>query len=195
MPSTSSFRFQSVNGFFTYSQANDLSAQQIYDWYFEKFPNLLTLRVGQEDHADNTGIHFHVYVHFGERFRTRDQRYFDIAGTHPNIVSRIASPFKTWEYCGKDGTTLDFGPAPRGGKTNPWSRVIEASTKAEALIAAREASPRDYVLSYDKILSFCEFHFASVPEPYITPIGDPFNVPQPLIDWWDQAQDILEVRT
>lgn len=56
-----------------------------------------------EDHKNTEGKHIHVYVEFNEKIQTRDERYFDLLGVHPNIETVTRTPYLTVEYVMKDG--------------------------------------------------------------------------------------------
>lgn len=184
MPPAPTIRFQARRAFITYPQATRLSKQIIYDFFFGKHPGLTCLRVGQELHEDGN-THFHVYIDFGSEFTTRITRYWDIDGHHPNIES-VRQPKASYDYCGKDGDTQDFGvpPADKESQDSKWRAVIDAVSPAAALLAAKEASPRDYVINYDKITSFIQLHHRiTVPE-YSPPLDlHPWILNQDIMNW------------
>ena len=48
------------------------------------------------------GLHLHAYIRFKEKLRTRNIRFFDIDGHHPNIKVP-EKPIACIKYCSKEG--------------------------------------------------------------------------------------------
>lgn len=97
------FNFNAVKAFLTYAQAGDLTKQEVYDFFINFNKDLVTCKkvlVGQEHHQDQ-GIHYHVFLEFNAKLHTRDARVFDIQGKHPNIQA-CRSPKRTIAYCIKE---------------------------------------------------------------------------------------------
>lgn len=162
-PNAMPFRLNSKSFIVTYPQCG-LDKQFVLEWFRTQFvESIIGIRVGHELHEDGQD-HLHVVFNLRTAYCTRNERCFDIEGHHPNIQSTRSLP-KSFEYAGKDGDFVDYGVIPDKEECK-WSRVINAATKEEALSLAKDASPRDYVLQYDKILSFCEQHFTNKIPPY-----------------------------
>ena len=188
MPRQNQFRIQSKQLFLTYAQCT-LDGADVSN----RLSNLLApygiicSRVGTEQHQDG-GTHLHCYFKLNGRFETRNQRFFDLDGFHPNIVSVIRDSKATWEYCGKDGNTIDVGTGPQD-TVNKWLAVVQAQTKEDAMAAALEASPKDYVLQHERLEYFINKHFQQgIPE-YI-PTFTEFVTPPELDQWVDQMQEV-----
>ena len=176
------FRLQSQTVFCTYSQANALTAQQLFEFYTAK--GVEVLRVGTENHQDG-GLHYHVYARFITKLNSRDPRYLDVEGVHPNIVSNIRNHADTYKYCGKDNVTLDFGPAPEVATTKRkrLDGIFECATKQEFLDNFKLDHPRDYIVMHDSVIAFANKLFKPEVPSFSTPDHYTWNVPQILIDW------------
>jgi len=188
MPRQNQFRIQSKQLFLTYSQC-PLDGADVAN----RLTNLLTpygiicSRVGTEQHQDG-GNHLHCFFKLNSRFETRNQRFFDLDDYHPNIVSAIRDSKATWDYCGKDGNTIDVGTGPQD-TINKWLAVVQAPTKEAAMELALEASPKDYVLQHERLEYFINKHFQQgIPE--YQPTFTEFVIPQELTDWVDQMQEV-----
>ena len=64
--------------------------------------------VARESHSDG-GVHLHVFVRFGRKFRSRKADVFDVDGRHPNIVPSRGTPEKGYDYAVKDGDIVCGG--------------------------------------------------------------------------------------
>lgn len=69
--------------------------------------------IGQEVHKDG-GTHYHCYVHWNFKLRSRDPRMFDLEGHHPNIKVFSGKGNKQQQdrwisYCKKEGLWYQFG--------------------------------------------------------------------------------------
>lgn len=59
--------------------------------------------VAHELHQDGEP-HLHAYLHFsGELYVTKNARFFDVDGNHPNVVSAVRDPKRVVKYCAKEG--------------------------------------------------------------------------------------------
>ncbi|AJD07521.1 replication-associated protein [Sewage-associated circular DNA virus-37] len=182
------FRVSAKSFIITYPRC-DVDKEVILQWFQDHFM-LLGCRVARELHADGTP-HIHVVFHIANTFQTRNARYFDIGDHHPNVQSTRGLP-ASYAYVAKDGDYIDFGTIPATRPHGSWADIANATTKEEALALVKETSPRDYVLNYDKIISFCESHFANRTEAYV-PIYQNFNgLPQQLTTWCDQRLEVSE---
>lgn len=80
-PETGSFRLQARHVALTYAQC-DLSKEEVRETLMKRSPTHMI--IAQEHHKDG-GLHLHVYLHREKKFDTKNKRYFDIKGFHPNI--------------------------------------------------------------------------------------------------------------
>lgn len=105
---TPMFRFQGVNVFLTYAQAERIETKEsLRDALRAKNPTPTAWAIGREQHADG-GIHYHVLLRYGGRINIRDQRHWDVEGHHPNIQA-ARSRKRVLEYVTKEGDTLIYG--------------------------------------------------------------------------------------
>lgn len=161
-----------------------LLKENVLRWYQHEF-DLLGIRVARERHVDGE-FHLHVVFHLGRAYESRNARCMDIEGFHPNIQATRSLP-AAYDYLRKEGDFLDYGTIPTIEVDISWSDIINATSKEEALELAKKKSPRDYVLQYDRLLSFCEQHFANANADYQPQFDFGGTVlPKQIADWRDQ---------
>lgn len=175
-----SYRLQAKNILLTYSQVdNDDAFLRTPSAHFDHCTSLLgpldVYRLGREFHQDG-GTHFHAYVSPSNKCSTRNARLFDYAGYHPNVRPVRKTPWKSWDYVGKEHDVIyEHGERPGGdrapdpGRQSVWSDALAAGGKEEFLRILREKAPREYVLYHDAIERFVEKHYAPVPPHYESP--------------------------
>lgn len=170
------FRLRTQRVILTYSQISDRFDKDALG------PFLLSLeedsdciRVAHEHHRDG-GSHMHAYVDWGRVRYTTNPLEFDFGGTHPNIKSIRATPWRVYEYVGKEGEILfEHGDPPLpGGKSksdrdDKWRTCIEAPTKAEFFDKCKETCPRDLVIAFNSISAFADWHYRDPGEQYDAP--------------------------
>lgn len=124
----------------TYPQTK-LSYQQLYDGLKTIFSNncILYMVIATELHLDG-GSHYHVGIKLESPFRTRDERFGDIHGEHPNVLR--PRNFRHWvAYCKKHGEFKEEGSLstrtsdPRPTEEEVISRAT-SDTKLDFLIWA-----------------------------------------------------------
>lgn len=81
--------------------------------------------ISQEKHMDGTD-HIHCVVHYSNRIRTRDARYFDIDGFHPNIktLKTKADLARTSRYVVKDGNFITEGEMLKKSRDEIFKALI-----------------------------------------------------------------------
>jgi len=189
MPS-SSFAYDGVHVFLTYPQCA-LERSKLRDFFLAIEPNANYI-VARELHDDGSP-HLHAYVHFGRRRRFADARAFDVEGYHPNI-QKPRSAAHCITYCRKEDTEplVSEGLDAVHGNVGGWAEVLEMSQTRDAFLgAARERFPRDYVLSLERLLFFCEWKFGRDETPYDGRRRDEFREPLSLTEW---CANLVEVN-
>lgn len=153
------------------------------------------VRMGRENHADG-GIHYHCFVDFGQPFDTSEQRRFDAAGHHPNILPVRRTPQSALEYSSKDGDVVadDFGADcdldPRGSAKRArdaiWREITLAPTRDEFFAKLQEMVPRDLVVSFGSIDKYANWKYSPpVITPYVAPVGCHFEWDTyPVVEEW-----------
>lgn|SRR6266566_3415382 len=184
------FDWNAIQIFATYSQAPDLTREIIRDWYLKE--GAVEYVVGQEAHEDG-GKHFHVYAKFEKKKRTRNPRYFDINGYHPN-VSAPRSVKACFEYCTKDDENplSNFVPGEKKKDANTrWGEILDGAADRKAFFElVRKEFPKDYVLNHEKLEYFVTKHYPEPEDEYERPDQEvPFH-PLPEMEQW--AKDNLE---
>lgn len=178
----SSFAYDGVHVFLTYPQC-PVERERLRDSLQEKYGDIQYC-IGRERHEDGN-FHLHAYVHFGRRRRFTQTDAFDVDGHHPNI-QRPRNARDVIAYCRKeDGEALvseklEAVSIPNGG----WGEVLELSkNRDEFLDLVGTRFPRDYVLSLDALLRFCEWKFGRVETEYTGRARSEFREPDSLTEW------------
>lgn len=183
------YQLCSKNVFLTYSQC-PLQKEYLLEQLRIKIGNDASIRVGHEMHQDE-GHHLHVFITNPTDIRTRDQRFFDVEGYHPNIQSARKRK-ECYTYCGKDGDFIDDGPAFefREDKRR-WEEIHDAETPEQVRELVKKVSPRDSVVNFDKIEAFIRFKFQDKVVAYSSArdITD-FTIPQEMLDWTEQMNEV-----
>lgn len=132
---SSKFRFNCAAFGLTYSQSS-LSINTIFDWITREFSayGIAHCLVAKEHHKDGAA-HYHASIKLSRPCSTRDARFCDINGEHPNIIR--TRNYSHWvQYCKKCGDFKENGSfAERRAPTNQEEIVSNASqlTKLEFL--------------------------------------------------------------
>lgn len=185
------FRFQAVQTFLTYSQAQD--AYPTLDDFYNALKSAgffsLVQRgvVGKEPHA-TCGHHYHVYIAFSTKLRHTDQSYFDLGGIHPNIspVSNAPAISRVRAYCKKGGEFIEWGD---WDIKLDWCAIWKAETENEFWALVEKHKP-EAIKSYNSLKAFAKDKFAIKDKPYVAPNVD-FNVPVGMDSWYE---DVLQVK-
>lgn len=174
------FRFDSKSIFLTYPQAEELSFELIADKLKELgFKDYV---IAQENHQDGN-IHFHAYGESTSRFRSRNERVFDINNKHPNIQSP-RNRKDVIKYVTKDNNYITSEGFVLNKTKRKYCDILQDSkTKEEFYSGILQEYSRDYVLHNDAIVQFAEKHFKK-DDTYIPRFTD-FNVPPLLQEWLD----------
>lgn len=177
------YRLQARNVFLTYPRCL-LGKQYVLDKVKEITAvfNPIFVRVGHEFHEDG-GDHLHVFAQFSTKLTTRNNRFFDIDGYHPNVQA-ARQPADCMDYCGKDGDFIDWGEftrAPVNG--NVWAELIEQETKEEFWNMAK-LQARDYILNHERLEYYCEKYYGPKMAPYVSNAELLFDIPDEMDDWF-----------
>jgi len=182
-----SFQLNAKNIFLTYAQCT-ITKEALSTFLVIKFPDA-SIRVGHEFHEDG-GDHLHAFIMSPVAIRTRNPRYFDIDGFHPKVEG-ARKPKASYDYCGKDGDIIDVGEFSFKSEKRQWSEVFAATTPAEAMEAIKEISPRDYILSHERVEYFVRKQFEKTLPEY-EPEHDSFitDIFPELNTWLDQINEV-----
>lgn len=103
-----SFSINSSSLGFTYSQCN-VEPVKLLNWLREEFSHYAVIHavVSREQHQDGN-YHLHAAIKLGRQFRSRDARFGDFNGFHPNCVRPRSYP-KWVEYVKKHGSYEEYG--------------------------------------------------------------------------------------
>lgn len=133
--------------FLTYSQANDVSKDDIKAVILPFRP--IKLCIGEELHQDG-GTHFHVLFAFKNPYNLRDMSLWDVKGIHPNI--QAARMWKNaLEYCIKGGNYDNMGwdlDEPTESMVQHISTLINDGAENNEAVRATVQAYGDKALKY-----------------------------------------------
>lgn len=170
------FRFNAKKIFLTYPQCGALTKQEVSE--FLTNIGCTAWVVGAETHGDG-GHHVHAYGEWPNKFDTRNERTFDIAGNHPNIQP-VRDRNAVIAYCKKENDYIEnIGDIGRHGR---YADLVATESKEDFWALVKSQYPRDYVLQLDKLNQFCEHKFGTTATAY-NPRFTAFRVPDELRGW------------
>lgn len=182
----SAIRFQRRYALFTYSQCGELNPFRVVNLFSELGAECI---VGRENHADG-GIHLHAFVDFGHEYRTRNARFADVEGHHPNIQPCKKTPEKMWDYATKDGEVVAGGlERPNGSSvsepSDPWPEIQLAASRDEFFELCARLAPRSLICSFTSLRAYADWKYRPEPVPYETPSDWTFDTgAYPKLDEW-----------
>lgn len=161
----------------TYSQCGDLCPWTVNNYFGSLGAECI---IARELHADR-GVHLHVFVDFGRKFRSRAANIFDVADHHPNISPSKGTPEKGYDYAIKDGDVVAGGlerPEPRGTGTgslaDKWARITSAEDRDSFWELCHELDPKATACSFGQLQKYADWKFAEVEPVYESPRGIDF---------------------
>lgn len=185
------FAFDGVHVFLTYPQC-PLEREQLRNILCERI-NPERYLIARERHSDGN-FHLHAYLHFGRRRRFVGASIFDVDGFHPNIQKPRSASNVVAYCCKEDIEPLANFDYQEGDPNANWSTILAASgCKADFLEAVRNRFPRDYVLSLERLLFFCEWRFGRDETTYEGRARSEFTELPAMKDWVEA--NLLQVRT
>lgn len=153
--------------------------------------------VARELYPTGEGFHYHVFVSFERRFRSRKFDVFDVDGYHPNVEPSRKNALGGFDYATKDGEIVAGGlerPCGIGGRRGPnrdevvWGQITTAETRDEFWSLCDELDPKSLVCNFPALARFADWKFRPVKVPYATPNGV-FDLTdyECLADWRDNV--------
>uniref|UniRef100_A0A8E7G1E4 Replication-associated protein n=1 Tax=Ficedula parva Genomoviridae sp. TaxID=2814952 RepID=A0A8E7G1E4_9VIRU len=136
--------------------------------------------VARELYPTGDGFHFHVFVSFDRRFRSRKADVFDVDGYHPNVEPSRKNAVGGFDYATKDGEIIAGGlerPSGIGGRRSAnrdevvWGQITTAETRDEFWSLCDELDPKSLVCNFPALARFADWKFRPVKVPYTTPDG------------------------
>jgi len=163
----------------TYSQCGELDPFSIV----ERFSSLDAECIVAREHHQLGGLHLHVFVDFGRKFRSRKTDVFDVGGFHPNIEPTRWTPSSGYDYATKDGEVVAGGlerPEERLVRNQPasakWAEITSAGSREEFWLLCEELDPKALVVSFPSLQKYADWAFRDIPAPYASPSGITFDV-------------------
>lgn len=186
----SSFFLNAKNIFLTYPRCTVTKEQALDSLRQKQFPiPPIYIRVAAEQHQDGTP-HLHCLLQFKGKFRTRNQRFFDISLFHPNVQgARNAAAVR--DYISKYGDFTEWGAFQSDGRTRHaadhgdevYAAALASDDKRIALDIIKKGDPRSFVIHYDRMSSNLDRIFLKPSDPYQSNFPNFQNVPQSLAQW------------
>lgn len=182
------FLFEARYGLLTYSQCGELDAQRVNDHLGDLGAECI---VARENHRV-TGVHLHAFFMFERKFRTRNERLFDVDGRHPNIVRGYGTPEAGYDYAIKDGVVEAGGLGRPGGDRvskdgSVWSQLVLAGDREEFFDMCARLAPRALLCNFTSLRCYADWRFRADPEPYEHPGGVSLVTTRyPGLDTWVQ---------
>lgn len=173
---TNAYRLNTRSVFLTYPQC-DIPMRDM----LEELTNIRPYAnycICQERHEDGN-LHLHALLRYDSPVNTRNERYFDVRGHHPNVQS--ARDIKAvLKYIRKDGNYEENWPTKR----NYGEILSECKDYTSFMDAMKDNQPKDYILHQDKLEYFAEKFYKRPPSPYDQiPEARPWNLPDDLNNW------------
>lgn len=167
-----SFAFNSRYVLLTYPQCGDLDGFAVMELISSLGGECI---VGRESHEDG-GVHLHVFVDFGRKFRSRKADVFDVDGRHPNLTPSRGTPEKGFDYAIKDGDVICGGLGrPSGERTRPtdskWTEITNARSREEFWELCHQLDPKAAAVSFSSLAKYCDWKFAPHTPDYESPRG------------------------
>nr|QJB18568.1 MAG: replication-associated protein [Genomoviridae sp.] len=171
------FAFSAKYALLTYPQCGDLSPHRVVELLAKLGGSCI---VGRENHKDG-GIHLHVFVDFGRKFRSRKANIFDVDNRHPNIAPSRGTPEKGYDYAVKDGDIVAGDlkrPEPRrvgdGSTVEKWTSITNAENREEFWELVHRMDPKSAACSFSQLSKYADWKFAIDPPDYEHPTGVEF---------------------
>jgi len=133
--------------------------------------------VGKEEYNDTGGFHFHVFIAFESKFRSRRVDVFDVAGYHPNVVPSRGSPERGWDYATKDGCIVGGDlERPSGERDSSakerWTSIVQADSVEEFWRLCEVLDPQRLACNFPALQRYADWRFRVEPAPYASPPGE-----------------------
>lgn len=158
-------------------------------------------RIGKEFHKDG-GTHYHAFFEFSKRFQTRNIKHFDSQNCHPNWTIIRYTPWKSWDYVGKDGDVVvedcERPPETGSGKAAPnklvFDTLVSARDYQEFVDTFKAQAPKEYIMGFNNICNYANATFNADTQPdYVSPEFMTDNhAPEKLLTWMDGFKAGLE---
>lgn len=177
----------------TYAQCGDLDEWAVSDHMSTLGAECI---VAREVHPTTGGVHLHVFVDFGRKFRSRSASVFDVEGRHPNVSPSRGTPEKGYDYAIKDGNVVAGGlerPRPRGGmhigadNVTNLAHLCEDAT--EFLELCDEVGRGDLIKNFNNKIAYARWRYKSVLPKYDAPegVGEFCELDPGRAEWLEQS--------
>ncbi len=138
--------------------------------------------VARESHADG-GIHLHVFVRFGRKFRSRKADVFDVDGRHPNIVPSRGTPEKGYDYATKGGDIVCGGlrrgdclsGSRDGSSRDLWAQITGAEDREQFWELCHELDPKSAATAFCQLRAYSDWKFTLADPIYESPANYTFR--------------------
>lgn len=163
-------QFQFRYALLTYAQCGDLDPFEVVNKLSDLGGECI---IGREAHSDG-GTHLHAFVDFGQKYRSRDPKVFDVGGFHPNVSPSKGRPGEGYDYAIKDGDVVAGGlDRPSGARLHAtrieWDQAMEASSMDEFLESCLRMDAGQALRMWTNLQAYARWRYRPVREPYVHP--------------------------
>jgi hypothetical protein len=132
------------------------------------------MRIALEKHKTSDGYHIHAYVDSGYSDEYADgiqqlnnERELDYCDIHPNITPVRVTPWKAWDYTGKDNDIIyEVGDAPKAPEKKllpheTYFAIIEESTSKDKFLKnCVKRVLRDACVHFNSLSCFSDYWYS-----------------------------------
>lgn len=174
------WRIQAKNLFLTYPQC-DLGHELLLQALRTILGPGPSIRLARELHEDGRP-HYHAFIQCKEKFSTRNERFFDYGGFHPNVQA-ARDPKYVFDYVSKSGDFLDSGEFTFD-TNKTWAEAVCLTTAEDFKAYIKQSFPRDYVLFNERIEAYAQTTFGLRRGIYVPKEDETFGGADPAMQRW-----------
>lgn len=159
-------------------------------------PTYNCIRAGREKHQDG-GDHLHVYVELLHQITINQPDELDILDHHCNIEAVRRTPWKAYDYAGKEGDIiLEEGDPPTKPVKNedPWMIISQAPDETEFWALVRKHAPKDMITKFNSIKAYADWNYTKS-EKYEDPHLAWTPEAKAIAEWWNANADKTRKKT
>nr|QXN75561.1 MAG: replication associated protein [Genomoviridae sp.] len=183
------FAFNSRYVLLTYPQSDGLDPFDIVNLLSSLGAECI---VGREAHSDG-GTHYHAFVDFGRKFRSRRTDIFDIGRFHPNVTPSRGNPRGGYDYATKDGEIVAGGLEPppiqeTDSQDSVYADICMAPDRDTFWNILHDRAPKLLLSNFNSLSAYAEWRYRVDPKPFVPNPDYHFDVTQyPQLDDWSRT--------
>lgn len=113
MAEKTGFRINNKRILLTYPHTSNTPKELLEKFFDVVSKENIEYAIACVEHHKDQELHNHLFVMFRKAYSSRNERCFDLDGRHPNITTIRVTPWKTVEYCKKEGEWEEYLPENR----------------------------------------------------------------------------------